>query len=151
MFDWIGDFIGGIGETIGSVWDTLGTQISNAIFDTLLQWLYTQIYNAVSDFFTSMNEMGAEIFDLSWVSATLNLFTLFAWSLFATGLVVAVFDTAIEYQNGRASIKSTAINAIKGFFAVSLFTVVPVNLYKFCVSLQNTFGHDLFICNGKQY
>lgn len=151
MFDWIGDFIGGIGETIGSVWDTLGTQISNAIFDTLLQWLYTQIYNAVSDFFTSMNEMGVEIFDLSWVSATLNLFTLFAWSLFATGLVVAVFDTAIEYQNGRASIKSTAINAIKGFFAVSLFTVVPVNLYKFCVSLQNTFGHDLSaIAGGSQ-
>lgn len=151
MFDWIGDFIGGIGETIGSVWDTLGTQISNAIFDTLLQWLYTQIYNAVSEFFTSMNEMGAEIFDLSWVSATLNLFTLFAWSLFATGLVVAVFDTAIEYQNGRASIKSTAINAIKGFFAVSLFTVVPVNLYKFCVSLQNTFGHDLSaIAGGSQ-
>lgn len=74
MFDWIGDFVGGIGDAIGSAWDTLGEKISNAIFDTLLQWIYTQIYTAVASFFTAMNEMGAEIFELNWVSATLNLF-----------------------------------------------------------------------------
>ena len=32
------------------------------------------------------------------------------------------------------------MNYIKGFMAVSLFTVVPVNLYSLCVSLQGTFG-----------
>lgn len=49
----------------------------------------------------------------------------------------------IEYQNGRANIKTTSINILKGFFACSLIGVVPVELYKFCISLQNTFAHDL--------
>lgn len=43
-------------------------------------------------------------------------------------------------QKVRGSIKDTAMNYIKGFMAVSLFTVVPVNLYSLCVSLQGTFG-----------
>lgn len=35
------------------------------------------------------------------------------------------------------------INFLKGFFACSLFGVVPVELYKFCISLQNSFARDL--------
>ena len=77
------------------------------------------------------------------MQATINLFTLFGWALFAAGTVVAVFDVAIEYQNGGANIKTTAINVLKGFFACSLFGVVPVELYKFCISLQNIFSKDL--------
>ena len=33
--------------------------------------------------------------------------------------------------------------SVKGFFACSLIGVVPIELYKFCISLQNTFSHDL--------
>lgn len=143
MFEWLGDFIGGIGDAIGSAFDTLGKQISNTIWNTMLQWFYETIYNAVADFFTQMGNMGAEMFDLDWVNATVQLFTMFGWALFAAGTVVAVFDTAVEYQNGRASIKTTAINVLKGFFACSLIGVVPVELYKFCISLQNTFMKDL--------
>ena len=143
MFDWLGNIFSGIGDAIGGVFDTLGQQISNVIFDTMLQWYYNSIYNAVADFFTMMGNMGADIFKLDWVKATILLFTLFGWALFVAGVVVAVFDTAIEYQNGRADIKSTAINVLKGFFACSLIGVVPVELYQFCISLQNTFSHDL--------
>ena len=32
---------------------------------------------------------------------------------------------------------------LKGFFACSLIGVVPIELYKFCISLQNTFAGDL--------
>lgn len=109
----------------------------------MLQWFYETIYGAVADFFTMMGNMGADIFGLEWVQATIKLFTLFGWTLFVAGTVVAVFDTAIEYQNGRATIKTTAINVLKGFFACSLIGIVPVELYKFCISLQNTFSHDL--------
>ena len=109
----------------------------------MLQWLYETIYGAVADFFTMMGNMGADIFDLDWVKATIKLFTLFGWSLFAVGTAVAVFDVAIEYQCGRANIKTTAINILKGFFACSLIGVLPVEMYKFCISLQNTFSHDL--------
>lgn len=143
MFDWLGDIISGLGDAIGDVFDTLGQQISNVIWNTMLQWFYETIYGAVADFFTMMGNMGADIFDLDWVKATIKLFTLFGWALFIAGVVVAVFDVAIEYQCGRANIKTTAINILKGFFACSLIGIVPVELYKFCISLQNTFSQDL--------
>lgn len=143
MFDWLGDIISGLGDAIGGVFDTLGQQISSAIWDTMLQWMYETIYNAVADFFSMMGNMGADIFELDWIKATIYLFTLFGWALFSAGVIVAVFDVAIEYQNGRANVKTTAINILKGFFACSLIGVVPVELYKFCISLQNTFSHDL--------
>ena len=125
------------------MFDTLGQQISNVIWNTMLQWFYETIYGAVADFFTMIGNMGADIFDLDWVKATIELFTLFGWSLLVAGVVVAVFDVAIEYQCGRANIKTTSINILKGFFACSLIGNVPVELYKFCISLQNTFSHDL--------
>lgn len=143
MFDWIGDLIDGISTAISDAFELLGTQISNTIWNTMLRWFYETIYNAVADFFTMMGNMGAEIFDLSWVKATILLFTYFGWALFVAGLVVAIFDVAIEYQHGRADIRSASINILKGFFACSLIGVVPVELYKFCISLQNTFSRDL--------
>lgn len=143
MFDWLGDIISGIGDSIGNVFETLGQQISNVIWNTMLQWFYETIYGAVADFFTMMGNMGADIFDLDWVKATIKLFTLFGWALFVAGVVVAIFDVAIEYQCGRANIKTTSINILKGFFACSLIGIVPVELYEFCISLQNTFSQDL--------
>ena len=143
MFDWIGILAEGIVEGIRSGIEAIGEQISHTIFDSILQWFYEIIFGAVSDFFTMIGNMGAEIFDLSWVQAAIKLFTLFGWALFTAGTVAAVFDLAIEYQNGRSNIKTTSINVLKGFFACSLIGVVPVELYKFCISLQNTFAHDL--------
>ena len=144
---WLKDILSEIGEAIGGAisdaFSFLGTQISNLIWDAMLKWFYETIYGAVADFFTMMGNMGADIFDLDWVKATIKLFTLFGWTLFIAGVAVAVFDTAIEYQNGRATIKTTALNVLKGFFACSLIGIVPVELYKFCISLQNTFSHDL--------
>ncbi len=66
-------------------------------------------------------------------------------------MVVAIFDVAIEYQNGRGDIKAVAINILKGFFACSLIGVVPIELYKYCISLQNTFSRDLtaMFANGQ--
>ena len=151
MFDWVDDLIDGIADAITSAFEYLGTQISNAIWDAMLQWFYNTIYDAVATFFTMMGNMGADIFNLDWVKATVTLFTLFGWALFIAGTVVAVFDVAIEYQCGRANIKTTAINVLKGFFACSLIGVLPVELYKFCISLQNTFAGDLTrIFSGQQ-
>jgi len=39
MFDWLGEIIGGVGESFGSFAATLGRQISSTIWDTMLQWL----------------------------------------------------------------------------------------------------------------
>ena len=59
------------------------------------------------------------------------------------GMVVAVFDVAVESRNNSVDIKSTALNILKGFFACSLIGVVPIDLYKFCVTLQNVFMRDI--------
>ena len=82
MFDWLGDIISGIGSAIGDTVEFLGTELANSIFDSILQWMYEIIYGAVADFFTMMGNMGADIFELSWIKETIRLFSLFGWTLF---------------------------------------------------------------------
>lgn len=114
--------------------------VAETILDQILDWIYGKIIGFLNDFFVMMNNMGVELFELPWVNAVTTFFSYLGWALFGVGLVVGAFECAIEYQGGRGSIKDTAMNYIKGFMAVSLFTVVPVNLYSLCVSLQGTFG-----------
>lgn len=152
IFDWLGDIISGMGDAIGNAFTGISDSIIDAILNRFIQWLFKSIYDGIANFFTQISNMGTEIFDLSWVQAVVKLFSLFGWSLFVVGVVVSAFDLAIEYQTGRANIKTTALNWIKGFMAVSLFTITPIELYKFCVSLQNTFAKDLVsIAAGEQY
>lgn len=143
MFDWLGDIISGMGDAIGNAFSGISDKIIDSILNRVIQWLFTVIYDGIADFFTMISGLGVEIFELDWVNAMVKLFSLFGWSLFVVGLVVSAMDLAIEYQNGRASVQGTALNWIKGFMAVNLFTITPIELYKFCVSLQNTFSKDL--------
>ena len=143
MFDWLGDILSGLGDALSVVFEGIGADIAVDIWNALVEWIYNTVFDAVADLFTSMNNMGAEIFNLSWVNAVVRLFTLFGWALFAVGVVGAVFEVAIEAQSGRTSIKGAALNVLKGFFACALIGVLPVELYKFCVSLQNSFAGDL--------
>lgn len=143
MFDWLGDIISGMGDAIGNAFSGISDKIIDSILNRIIQWLFTVIYDGIADFFTMISGLGVEIFELDWVNAMVKLFSLFGWSLFVVGLVVSAMDLAIEYQNGRASVQGTALNWIKGFMAVNLFTSTPIELYKFCVSLQNTFSKDL--------
>ena len=133
IFDWLGDIISGMGTAISDAFSTVSDTIIDGILNRIIQWLFTVIYYGIADFFTLISGMGVEIFELDWVSAVVKLFFLFGWVLFVVGLIVSAFDLAIEYQNGRANVQSTALNWIKGFMAVSLFTITPIELYKFCV------------------
>ena len=143
IFDWLGDIVSGLGDAIGNAFDGISDKLIDGILNRIIQWIFTVIYDGIAEFFTMISGLGVEIFSLDWVNAVVKLFSLFGWTLFVVGLVVSAFDLAIEYQNGRASIHGTAINWIKGFMAVSLFTVTPIELYKFCVTLQNTLSGDL--------
>ena len=147
MFGWVGDVIDWIGDGISSAWDnTVGVVTSDAarmVFDVIFNCIFIMIYNAIADIFTWINETSADIFDLAWINAFISLFHHIGWGLFVCGLIIAVFDTAIGYENGQANIKGTCLNVLKGFFAASLITVVPQRLYSFCVSLQHTFSVDL--------
>ena len=143
MFDWLEDLLEALGELLGDAFEGIGQSIAEMIWDTMLSWLYETIYSGIASFFESINEMGAEIFDLTWIQSAVSLFVLFGWALFVVGSVVAIFEVAIEYQHGRANIQGCALHILKGFFACSLLEVVPIELYKFCISLQTTFSNDL--------
>lgn len=147
MFGWIEEVTGFIEESINTSLNNpvgLITEESvSLIFDMFFDWLYFMIYDAIASLFTIIDESTADIFTIPWVEAFIMLFHHIGWILFVCGLIVAVFDTAIGYENGQANIKGTCLNVLKGFFAASLITVVPQRLYSFCVSLQHTFSVDL--------
>ena len=116
------------------IWDFVADKILGQIVD----WFYGQVVGFLGNFFAEMGNMGVELFEMSWVQSIVLFFSYLAWALYGTGLVVACFECGIEYSSGRGNIRETALNAIKGFMAVSLFTVVPVRLYELSVTLQ---GH----------
>ena len=106
------------------------------LMDQFIDWVYSQLVGFFGNFFAEMGNMGVELFEMSWVQSIVLFFSYLAWALYVVGLVVAVFEVGIEYQTGRANVKDAALNAIKGFMAVSCFTLVPVELYKLSVTLQ---------------
>jgi len=109
----------------------------NNVMEQFLDWLYGQVVNFFGQFLAMINLMGADIFELDWLQAIVLFFSMLGWSLFTVGLTVAVFDTVIEMQNGRGSVRDTAMNIIKGFMAAGLFSVVPIELYKSSITLQS--------------
>ena len=114
------------------IWDF----IAGTVLDEILDWMYGQIIGFLGNFFSQMGNMGAELFELDWVQSIVLFFSYLAWALYAVGLVVACFECGVEYTSGRGNVKETAMNAIKGFMAVNLFTVVPVRLYELAITLQ---------------
>lgn len=121
------------------IWDF----VMGEVMDQLIDWGYNQLVAFLADFFAQMGNMGVELFDMTWVKSIVLFFSYLAWALYGTGLVVSCFETGIEYQYGRGSIKDAALNAIKGFMAVSLFTVAPIELYKLSVNLQASLSYGL--------
>ena len=121
------------------IWDFAANPVLNALRD----WFYSQTVGLLVEFFTQMGGMGVELFDLAWVQAVVLFFSRLAWALFGVSLVVSGFECGIEYASGRADIKQTALNVLKGFLAVSLFTTVPVRLYALSVSLQGMLSAGL--------
>ena len=128
------------------LWDFVADKVMGQIVD----WIYSKLLEFLGEFFGMMGSMGADLFDYDFVRAIIELLRLFGWALFVSGMVVAVFEIAVEYQSGRGSIKDACLNAMKGFMAVSLFTVLPVELYKFCISLQVTMSNGLAKLVGSQ-
>ena len=114
------------------LWDFVADNVMGQIID----WMYAKVLEFLGEFFGMMGNMGADLFDYSFVKVIVEIFRLFGWALFAVGMIVSVFEVAIEYQSGRGSIKDASLNGIKGLMSVSLFSILPIELYKFCITLQ---------------
>ena len=116
------------------IWDF----VADTVLGQIIDWVYGQIIGFLGNFFSAMGNMGADLFEMSWVQSIVLFFVYLAWALYGTGLVVSAFECGIEYQSGRGSIKDSMLNAVKGFMAAGLFSTVPVELYKLSVSLQSS-------------
>lgn len=116
------------------IWDF----VLGSVMDQVIEWVYGQVVGFLADFFAQMGNMGVELFTMEWVQSIVLFFSYLAWALYGIGLVVSAFETGIEYQHGRGSVKDAALGALKGFMAASLFTTVPVELFKLSVNLQSS-------------
>ena len=121
------------------IWEFLEDVVLNKIFD----WIFVQMVGFLGDFFAQMGNLGVELFDLSWVRSLVEFFSRLAWALFGTSVVVSGFEFGVEYMSGRGNIRQTALSILKGFLAVSLFSVAPLRLYSLSVTLQGTFARGL--------
>lgn len=122
------------------IWDF----IADLVLGQILDWIYGKAVEFLSEFLSLMDGMGVELFELVWVESVVEFFRYFGWALYGVGLIVAVFEAAMEYQAGRPNaVRDMAIGTIKGFFAASLFSVVPVELYKLCIDLQGTLSQGI--------
>ena len=104
--------------------------------DNLIDWFYSKVVGFLGNFFAAMGNLGVELFEMLWVQAVVQFFSQLGWALFGVSVVVCCFECGLEYSTGRGNIQQTAVNILKGFMAVSLFTTVPVRLYTLSVTLQ---------------
>ena len=79
-----------------------------------MDWVYKQIIGFLANFFAEMGNMGAEMFEMSWVQSIVLFFSYLAWILYAVGFVVACAECGLEYSSGRADIKGTAMRCRGG-------------------------------------
>lgn len=121
----------------------VGADFVTKIFDYFSDLIYQKLIALLGDFFSVMNATGYNLFGMPWVQQIVLLFSNIGWTLFVVGIIVALFEFAIESQNGRGDPKALALNIIKGFFAVNLFCTVPVQLYGLAVLMQSSMSADM--------
>lgn len=139
---WISELISGILDGItGSLtqaFDNIWSKISDSIWLNFVEFLVDALNNFVSTIVGKMTDAPLELFRLPVVQGLLVFFKQFGWALFIVGCIIAVFEICIEYQSmHRFNIKRQILPLLTGFMAVNLFTILPIELYKFAVDQQS--------------
>ncbi len=133
----------GIWELIRSFIQDAASDAASSYLNNAASWLYNTVCGVFYKWLSGFNNYALELFELSWVEVVIEFFRFFGFTLFVIGMFVASAECAIEYQEGRGGVKSTALNIFKGFCAAYLFSWLPVELYKFCVSSQNMMAAEI--------
>ena len=83
------------------IWDF----VADTVLGQIVDWIYGQMIGFLGNFFSLMGQMGAELFELEWVSAIVLFFSRLAWALFTVSVVVCAFECGIEYSAGRGNLQ----------------------------------------------
>ncbi len=81
------------------IWDFVAETVLGQIVD----WIYSQLVGFLGDFFMQMGNMGADLFEMTWVQSIVLFFSYLAWALYATGLVVAALNAASNTRQAAAA------------------------------------------------
>lgn len=106
--------------------------LTNAVADLML--------DLVKKLTPYLLKIATNLFDIKGVADIIKLFQNLGWLLFGVGTVIAILDTAVLSSKGEADIGGTALNILKGLAVTSLFTVLPIHLFKFTVTLTTLFN-----------
>ena len=104
------------------IWDFVADKILGQIVD----WFYGQVVGFLGNFFAEMGNMGAELFTMDWVQSIVLFFSYLAWALYGTGLVVACFETGVEYSSGRGNIREMRSAKVVGLLGDSRLSGLAV-------------------------
>ncbi len=118
MLDWVFN----ISETMAS------------FFEYMLKIIVTDL----SELFTMLDNNSYELFEIKIVKAIVLFFEYFGWSMFVIGVFIGIFEFVMEKQVGKGTYKDIGLNIMKGYMAVMLFAKLPIELYKFAITLQST-------------
>ncbi len=151
MASWTNGLFEGFSTAVSDAISNLSDTVTDAVFDRFIPWAFRSIFDGLSEFLTNINEMGAEIFDLDWCKLLMQFFSVFGGAMFVIGLFVFFFDLGISYnsQQRQGSPVDTFLNGVKGLVASFLFVNIPVELYRFCISLQNSVSKGILTLAGK--
>ena len=118
MFGWLQDRLRSIVDSITGGFGSAAKAISDSIWNAMMRWLYNSVYSAIAVFFPMMGNMGAEIFDLAWIRAIVQLFTLFGWGLFTAGGGCRYFRFSRRVPKRKSEYKEYAAQYFKRLFRV---------------------------------
>ena len=114
--------------------------VTSAVLNEIMDWMFSYQMVAINYLLLMMNGMGVELFALDYIKGLQGLFGKFGFALYVVGIVIAIFECALEYQGGKGSIKDTALNIIKGFLAAKLFSTLFVVMYLIAIKWQAMVG-----------
>lgn len=106
--------------------------IVEELFGSLFAWLLTEVSAGATDVFT-----------LDVVKLLIKGAKTVGTMLWGVGVVYAVFDMAIQYSRGRGGPHDLALNFVRSYAAVLLFTVLPVPFYQAMITYGGRIGGAL--------
>lgn len=151
MTSWTGGLFEGFSTAVSDAMQNMTESVTDAVFDRFIPWAFNGLFNGLSEFLTNINEMGAEIFDLDWCKLLLQFFAVFGGAMFVVGFFVSIFDFGIANASlqQKGDVTDVIKNGVKGLVASFLFVNIPVELYRFCISLQNSVSKGVLTLAGK--